>query len=313
MEIWILIVVLVQFLNAIVVLVDKYIVSKPGLPNPVVYAFYVNILSSTSIFVLLIGDALNPVLNSYNIALPSFRELSIPSLHLVIISLIFGFVTLQALIFLFKSLRQSDASDVIPIVTAVSAVATFSLSYFVFDARFTTYTFIAFVLLVVGTLLISHLRCSMRTVRLAIFSGVLFAVHSVLLKIIFNQENFSDGFFWTRMAGVIAALSLLSLRSVRFRVFKQSRGENVRAGAWILGNKLIASVAAILGLVAIDLGDISIVNALGGLQFVFLILFALLFGHKTPREVGENVGKREILHKVISVSFIVVGLFLLFL
>ncbi len=313
MELWITIVIVAQLFHALVSLFDKYIVSHSTLPNPVVYAFYVNLLSSVSIIILLIGEFINPFIRIFEVTLPMLSELTIPTGKLVILSLIFGFVTLQALIAFYKALRQADASDVAPMVTAVASIVSLILSHYLFDVAFTRNTFVAFALLVVGTLLISRLRCSFRVVRLSITAGILFAVHSVLLKVIFNDFSFSDGFFWTRMAGVIAALSLLSLRGVRYRVFSQGTEGSTKTGLWIIGNKVVASVASLLTLTAINLGNVAVVNALGGLQFIFLLLFGTFLGHKTPREIGENVSHRDVVHKAIPILCVAVGLVLLFL
>lgn len=44
MTFWLLLVILAHLFYALVFLIDKYIVSRP-LPHPVVYAFYVGVLS----------------------------------------------------------------------------------------------------------------------------------------------------------------------------------------------------------------------------------------------------------------------------
>jgi len=310
---WIIFIVIAQFLNAIVALVDKYIVTKPRLPNPVVYAFYVNFLSSAALIVLFVGDFINPLIpESKHFSIPRFSELNIPSLGIILLCLISGFVVLEALIFLFKAFRQADASDVVPAVSAITAITAFIISIFIFDTSLTIPLLIAFGLLVLGTALISHFRCTGRVFLLILGAGVLFAIQSILLKVIFNNVNFSDGFFWTRVAGVMAALSLLSLRSVRSRVFSQTKSGGHRGGAWIIGNKTLAGVAGLLVLAAINIGDVAVINALGGLRIVFLILFTAILGKRTPKEVGEEVEHAELVQKFVAVTLIVIGFFLLF-
>ena len=314
MHIWIVFIVVAQFINAIVALVDKYIVTKPGLPKPVVYAFYVNILSSAALIVLLVGDLVAPFVPNYdNFDIPRFSELTVPSFGMIVISIISGFVVLEALIFLFKAFRQADASDVVPMVSAITAIFTYAISFFVFDTVFSQNFLVAFVLLVLGTALISHFRCTGRIVKLAVGAGILFATHSVLIKFIFNNAEFSDGFLWTRVAGVIAALSLLLSRSVRSRIFNRAESGGKKAGFWIIGNKTLAGVAGILILTAINVGDVALINALNGIQFVFLILFTAILGKRTPKEIGEEVSHVELIQKFVAITLIVVGLFVLFI
>ncbi len=40
--------------------------------------------------------------------------------------------------------------------------------------------------------------------------------------------------------------------------------------AWVIGKTILAGIAGLLVLKAIELGDVSLVQALGGLQFAFL-------------------------------------------
>lgn len=313
MYIWIIFVVIAQLILATVALIDKYIVSKPGLPNPVVYAFYVNILSSASLIVLLLGDLTEPFLPKYqSFALPKITELTIPSYQVLLLSLVSGFVVLEALIFLFKAFRQADASDVVPSVSAVTAITTFVVSNFVFHTTLSGQVPLAIAFLILGTFLIAHFRCSRRVFALIVGSGFLFGIHAVMLKLILGEVNFSDGFFWTRIAGVLAAVSLLLLRSVRVRVFNQSKESGSRGGFWIIGNKTLAGIAGILVLAAINLGDVAVITALESLRFVFLILFTVILGRITPKEVGEEIEIRELIKKVIAVSLITIGFFMLF-
>ena len=48
---WIILVVIAQFINAFVAIIDKYLVSSKRVGEPVVYAFYVSILSALSIII----------------------------------------------------------------------------------------------------------------------------------------------------------------------------------------------------------------------------------------------------------------------
>jgi uncharacterized membrane protein len=82
----------------------------------------------------------------------------------------------------------------------------------------------------------------------------------------------------------------------------------------VLGNKALAGLAGLLIFKAVELGDVSLVQALAGLQFVFLTLFAILVGHKEPLCcVGEHCEVRARIQKLISMSIIVTGFVLLFI
>ena len=142
----------------------------------------------------------------------------------------------------------------------------------------------------------------------------MFGLSSVFVKIIFTKTDFLDGFFWSRMANVAGALMLLAwpgnFRAIKDSVFGSSRSTK----SLILANKALAGVAFLLILLAIKLGEVSLVNAMSGMQFVFLLLFAVLFTKKMPQFFSETVHRHDVLwHKFISTMFIVIGFFLLFL
>ena len=80
----------------------------------------------------------------------------------------------------------------------------------------------------------------------------------------------------------------------------------------VVGNKGLNGVAFVLTLYALHLGSASIVNALAGLQFVFLFLFAYLFGHFSPRIFHGEVRPHDFPHKLFGTLFIVAGLVALF-
>jgi hypothetical protein len=74
----------------------------------------------------------------------------------------------------------------------------------------------------------------------------------------------------------------------------------------------LAGLASIIVLKAIELGDVSMVQALGGIQYLILLGFSACCGRITHREWGENVNTRDVLQKTFSVVLIVLGLFVLF-
>ena len=133
-----------------------------------------------------------------------------------------------------------------------------------------------------------------------------------LIKLIFLETTFIDGFFWSRMTNVIGALLLLlwpgALAAVRLSATQTSRNTK-----WlVLGNKALSGLAFVLILLAIRLGSVSVVNALSGLQFVFLIVFALLGARSFPNVIRGEVHSYSLLHKTIGVTFIVFGFIALF-
>lgn len=247
------------------------------------------------------------------ISVPSIHNLIVPNVEVVIISLIAGFAFFAALLSLYAAFVDSDASDVVPVAGSASAICALILSGAFFGEVLTTHILWGFLLLVFGTFLVSRLRLSAESMSLALLSGFFFGLHFVVMKELFILTNFDTGFLWSRLGIVIAALVTLILPMNRNKFHEETRQTGARGGLWIVGNKTIAGLSSIIILKAVDLGSVAIVQALGGLQFVFILIFAFMFGNKTPHEAGENTTAEGSFHKVLAIVIIIIGFTLLFL
>jgi uncharacterized membrane protein len=80
---------------------------------------------------------------------------------------------------------------------------------------------------------------------------------------------------------------------------------------FFFGVRLAAAVAFILLNWAISLGNVSLINALQGTQYVFLLLIVIMLAKKFPRFIDEEIGRGVILQKTIGVVLVGMGLYLL--
>jgi uncharacterized membrane protein len=134
------------------------------------------------------------------------------------------------------------------------------------------------------------------------------------MKGLFLETSFDDGFFWSRVAFVLFALSLLLVPTYLKKIREQSGQTTKRTGLIVLAAKVLAGVAAFLILKATDLGDVAVVQALDGVKFVFILLISILFAHALPDSAAIHEPRpHEAMRKVLYVAVIVVGYFILFL
>ena len=292
---WLYLVFFANLISAVVVLLDRHLVSDRAYGKSEVYAFYVGVLS---IFV---------------IALLPFHVVLKPSFHVILLSIITALSYMVSIIYLYKALRVSDASDVAPMLGAVVA-----LSAYVFNLAFLHETYNgnflpAFTFLVIGMVLMSYFRFTKKSFFFVIISGALLGFSFIFMKILFTLTTFPDAFFWSRMANVLAALLLLLIpinRNAILRSFYKTRPRTVYL---TFINKAMSGVAVLMIFYAINIGHVSLVNALNGLQFVFLFIFALIFSKKFPKYFDETIlSNHNAFFKVMATFFIVVGYFLLF-
>lgn len=304
---WLSFTIVAQLLNSIVALLDKYLVTSKKITTPILYVFYTGVLSVLGILLYLPS-----FISSYGFW-PKFSNIAAltPWVFLIIVSA--SLSQLIALWAMFSALKKNDASDVVPVIGSFAAVFALIFGYLFTDVILPAHFVVGFILLVSGTVLISRFRFSIKTFVLTLIGGLGFASYSLLLKEALRLTSFDTGFFWYTLMMAALALLLLFLPKLR-NVFRTQRKEKhiKSTGLLLLLNKVIAGVAGILLIKAIEIGEVSLVQALGGLQFIFLFIFAVLLGPLTPIDFGENVKRKDVYHKLVAISIIFIGFVLLF-
>ncbi len=311
MEVWLILAVAAQFVYALVAVFDKYLVTSKTVLHPFSYAFYVSILSALSVVLFLFDWVQLP----FGIQVPSFSDLIVPSAAVVALSLLAGMAMFVALVNLFEGFSKSDASDVVPVVTSISAMATLLFEFLFLAGTFTGMKMLGFFLLAAGTVLVSHLKFDRILILHTFASGIAFAVYYSLTKYIFNVTNFDSGFLYTRIGLVIAALAVITLPSYRTRIFRKLQNRTVskrKAGAYVLATKTLAGLASVMTLKAVQMGSVAVVQAIAGVQFLLLIMFSAVCGRFIHEHFGEKAQPHEIIHKGVAATIIALGLFVMF-
>jgi drug/metabolite transporter (DMT)-like permease len=290
--------------------------------SSVVYAFFVGIWSIFN-FVLLVFDPW----------LPNLRELSI--------DLLAGMLFLFTLVFWYKALHQSEATRVVPLVGALVPVFSSMLAYIFLDETLGEREALAFVILIIGGVLISikHTRfyflkevwsrfrnifgdvlggihAQYRPTRRLIFnsliSAMFFAAYYVLVKYIYLTQPFIGGFVWSRFGTFLGVILMLFVPFWRRDIIEQQRGAKTPKNmAFFLTVRLFAAGAFIMLNYAISLGNVALVNSLQGTQYIFLILIVLILSSRFPRIMKEELGGGVLIQKLMGVTLVSVGLYML--
>lgn len=307
---WILIATLGQFLNAIVAVIDKYIVSdERAMPRPFVYAFYSTILGGTWLALFAIGSL--PGLATTG--LPHLANVQAPTLTVVALSFLAGYTIFMALVSLFDALKHADASNVMPIVGSVAAMATFGLSYLFLDVQLSTNFIYGVVILSAGTLLVAQTLPKLDVTLHVLHSGLFFGLHAITMKGLFVETSFDNGLFWSRVGFVLFALSLLLVPTYLKKITNQTKTTSSKTGGLMLLAKLLAGVGAFLLLKATDLGEVSVVQALDGVKFMFILIISTLLAQYLPASATDrDTRPATIFRKLLFVIVIVAGFFMLF-
>lgn len=296
MFVWVSLIVLAQAINAVTVLIDKYIVaSDRGIHSAGAYAFYSAMLSGVVLFLL------------------PFGVISLPSSEVLWMSALSGVLYIFSLYTLYTALKYLSTTDVAPVLIVFSSISTAILAS-AFLAEDLPSSFIpAFIMMIGGALMVYCFCFSWRIFALAIVSGLLLGAATFMLKLIFiYSTSYWNAMFWPLIANAVVALLLFI--PFRFEELREGMEKSSNhAKGLVLLSKTLGGVVFALILFAISLGSVSVINALSGLQLVFLLVFVWLFQSKLPKPFLGEIFPGRMWLKVVGTIAIVLGLAALFL
>lgn len=296
---WLLVTILAYFLFASVNLVDKYLLGG-RIPSPKIYAFYTGVL----------GIAI--------LALVPFGFFVIPENPVVILGLLAGAFHVVGVFIFFIGLKSFEASRIMPAMGALLPLFTFGLG-FLFSTEKSVLTAIditAFLLLLFGTVFITwekEKNINVKSIKIAVLAAIFFALYFISAKFVYSSQPFISGFIWTRIGAFLMALIFLFSREVREDIKKPKAiqgktwliffpNEAASAGAFLLQNWAIALAPVVY---------LGIINALEGVKYVFVLIFATLISLKFPKILKEEISKSILFQKIIAILLISGGLILL--
>lgn len=295
---WFLFAISGYFLYSLASVGDKFLLRQRATTNPIVFTFYVGILS---IFVLFLAPF----------------GLQWPGLSQFLVVLFSGAFFIIYMLFMYKALDINDASRVFPAIGAITPILIFIFSYLFLGERLGYLQIIAFLLLVVGGFMISvrslrhgasHLLKGEKFILLA---SLFWALTLVLTKYVFLHQNFVSGFVWARVGSFLFVLSFLAIPRLRRLIFQSNRQSTGGLGALLVSNKIMAGAGSAMVYFAISIASATLVNALQGVQYAFLFGLTLLFSEKFPEVLEEKITGRILVQKIIAILLIGGGLVIL--
>ena len=299
---WLLVTISSYLILAVVFLVDKYLLVGP-IPNPKVYAFFVG---SLGIFVLI---------------LVPFVGFQIPAVEQVVLSLSAGIVFIWALFWFYKGLQIFEASRVVPAIGGLVPIFTFLLVYILSFGKeiLSLGQGTAFILLILGTILVTLEKeklINLQSLKISFLAAFLFSLSFVMRKYVYLAQPFLSGYIWITIGGFLMALIFLFLPEVRRELLKIKMNFPKRTAVLFLCNQAGGISANILQNWAIALAPlvcVAIINALQGVQYVFLLMFAVLLSLTQPlwaKRAGlkEEISRKILVQKIIAITLIGMGL-----
>lgn len=304
---WILVSISSYFFGAVAALLDKTLLSG-RIAHPAVYAFFVALFSLFALIIVPFG------FQWYG---------SAPTL----VFLVSGGLFLYSLLAFYIAVQQSEVSRVAPLVGTVMALTALVVYYLPVGGDATRLldmdwiSFLAFLLLIGGGILIAFdpsLGRQNWPSGFSLAAGVGMSLSLLLLKYGYAtyEANFESGFVWSRLGMFAGGLSLLLVPSFRKHIREglahhgRANRDNAKTGVLFALNKVSGGLSAFLMNYATYLGPVVFVQALSGIQFVFLFFLAWLTSTQYPHLFEERFGMAVWVQKAVAIGMIGLGTWL---
>lgn len=293
---WLLIAVIAYIFFGISSFGDKLVLS--GKPKPKSYTFYVGVFGLVSLLLIPFAG---------NFGLPSATG--------------FFWIVLDALVrvlgvyTMFKALERFDVSRVMATIGATQPIFIFLLTCIFWGPQaMATGDIIAFALLFMGSVIISiekNISITGDYLKITILSSIMFSLDYVFAKFVFLNQPFLQGIIWIGVLIFILVLFLLITKESRKEIFQKKMVSNRRTQMAFVLAQASGGAANLLQGFSIALAPVAflaVINSLRGIQYVFLFFITVFVSFFYPKILKEELSKKIILQKIVSIILIAVGL-----
>jgi len=157
-----------------------------------------------------------------------------------------------------------------------------------------------------------ELRPTRRLIFNSLFSALLFASYYVLMKYVYSSQPFIGAFVWSRFGSFIGVLLILFVPDWRREIVEQQKGnKSPKKLAFFFSVRLLAALAFIMLNWAISMGSVALVNALQGVQYIFLLVIVFILSTRFPKLFREEMGGGVMMQKIIGALLVCTGLYML--
>lgn len=291
--------ILAYLLNSIAVTIDKFLLVK-SIPNPLTYVFYISVFSLLILFAF-----------PFTLYPSPFTLYPLPfTLFLASVSTLLW--TMGAY-FMFAAIKKGEVDKVVPAIGTLIPLLLFA--HAAFFSTITQTQLLSVGILIIGLVFLtfSSLRLKDVNLNLEILSAIFFALSYLILREAYLKENFLTVLVYSRFILIPPVLAFLLIPKLR-RIILFSNSSNTHPA--ILNPQFIIGQAAggtaqLLLTFAISLASPALVNSLQGIQYVFLFIFSLILAKKFPHIFGEKYSKLNLVFKILGISLVGLGLYLL--
>jgi len=302
MLLWLLVTILAYLFFGLASLGDKLVLAGKvqGAPKSKSYTFYVGVIS---LFVI--------------VFIP-FTKFGFPNATQLAWIVLDAVVHIAGLYTMFLAVEKFDVSRAVATIGATQPIFIFILTWLIWGPQVTSATdILAFVILFIGSALISiekNIEVTGNYLKITLLSSIMFSLDYIFSKFVFLDLPFLLGIIWIRIFVFLFVLVFLLTKNSRKEIFSRQMVSNKKTQGVFLYAQACGGAANFLQSFSISLAPIAFlatVNSLRGIQYVFLFLATLFFSFFFPKILKEELSKKIIFQKIISIILIAIGLAIL--
>lgn len=295
MAYWLIVTILAYLFFGLGSLLDKLVLV--GKPKAASYTFYVGVFSLFAILII------------------PFIKFGLPNMQTTMWIALDAAVHVIGLYTMFLAVQKFDVSKVISTIGATQPIFVFILTWVFWGPQVTPlFDIIAFIILFAGTAIISiekNLKLTGSYIAVTLLSSLMFSFDYIFSKFVFLNQPFLEGVIWIRIFVFLFAMVFLFSKKSRRDIFSKQVVSEKKTQLVFVAAQVCGSLANFLQSLAIALAPIAFlatVNSIRGIQYVFLFIMTALLSSFFPRILKEEISKKIIIQKAISILLIAIGL-----
>lgn len=297
MAFWILVIILSYLFFSIASLGDKLVLGK--VIDAKTYTFYVGVLGLFAVLLI------------------PFAQFSFPEPIIFVWIALASITNFTGLYLLFSAIKKFEVSRVLPVAGALQPILILIFTALFFGGQtIGRVNMLAFAILLLGSIIISiekKLNLTKSFLKITGSAAIFISLGFIFSKLVFLDTDFVSGLVFLGIGGCLCVLVFLFEKSFRQKVFS-GQGADVKKSALVLSTQASGALAGILQNFAISIAPVSglaVMNALRGVQYVFLFALVVLISHWKPNLLKESFSRKAIIQKLVAMMLIIVGLVIL--
>lgn len=233
-----------------------------------------------------------------------------------VIILLAGIIQIIAVFAFYRALAKEEVSRVIPLFQ-LTPVFVLILSAVFLKESLNVSQYLGFILILLGGFFISLKRIEgIFKLREAfwwmILSSLIYGVQAIIIKSLYIKYPYLDLTFYHGIGIFIPTFALLTFSNKSRNSFLKEFSNLNRIGWLIVGLAAVFIAGAYLsGLWAFRTGSASLISVLRGFQSIFVLVFSLVLSIWLPKILKEELTSGVLLTKIIAISLMLAGLFLI--